>query len=308
MPLPSGMKPMVTVRSTPFVTNHVDGRVINASGVVPVSSARFVFIDNTDPGALVELSLNPDGTQDGPIVPRTLIGLPVGALSDPEGIARIDTGDAIDLIVASSLSVKSAGPPGKVHAHDGLVRIRYAAGGDLRAEPMHGFRDWLIAGYPELAAAAHLAPNDSGLNIEGLAWDPSRRSLLFGIRSPITSGRIPVLCVHVDTDAPWSTAALKVGPELSIDKSDFAAPQGIRDIDYDGARQEFLVVLGRSISGGAAPFQLCTWDGTASTVTVLDVAFDSMMKPEGVTAFPGDGIRKILIVDDAGGFAIVNSV
>jgi hypothetical protein len=67
-------------------------------------------------------------------------------------------------------------------------------------------------------------------------------------------------------------------------------------------------VLGQSISLGAAPFQLCTWDGTASSVTVLDVAFDSMMKPEGVTAFPGDGARKILIVDDAGGFAIVDSL
>jgi len=45
-----------------------------------------------------------------------------------------------------------------------------------------------------------------------------------------------------------------------------------------------LVVVGRSISGGDVPFQLCTWDGTASAVNVLDVmcALDSM-KPEGVS-------------------------
>ena len=175
---------------------------------------------------------------------------------------------------------------------------------------MLGFREWLIAGYPALKDAARHPP-DNGLNIEGLAWDPSRRALLFGVRSPVTAGRIPVLCVHLDTGAPWSTAALQVGPTLLIEKSDFPVPQGIRDIDYDAARQEFLVIVGRSISGGDVPFQLCTWDGIASAVNVsmsrLTASFFVAMKPEGVTAFPGDGARKILIVDDAGGFAILSS-
>ena len=70
---------------------------------------------------------------------------------------------------------------------------------------------------------------------------------------------------------------------MLIDNPDFVVPQDIRDIDYDAARREFLVVVGRSISGGDVPLQLCTWDGTASAVNVLDVmcALDSM-KPEGV--------------------------
>jgi len=261
---------VVSVSSTRFA--HQDGgRVINASGVVPVGSARFVFIDNNDPGAVLELNLNADGTQRGPIVRRPMVGLAAGDLSDPEGIARIDMDGAIDLIVASSLSVNSIAPSGKITADEGLVRVRYAPDGDLHAQAMPGFRGWLIAGHPALAVAARRLPNKDGLNIEGLAWDPSRRALLFGVRSPVTAGRIPVLCVHLDTGAPWSTAALQVGPTLSIEKSDFVVPQGIRDIDYDAARQEFLVVVGRSISGGDVPLQLCTWDGTASAVNVLDV-------------------------------------
>ena len=61
-------------------------------------------------------------------------------------------------------------------------------------------------------------------------------------------------------------------------------PQGIRDIGCDAARREFLVVVGRSISGGDVPFQLCTWDGTASAVNVLDVTFvPDSMKPDGVS-------------------------
>lgn len=91
-------------------------------------------------------------------------------------------------------------------------------------------------------------------------------------------------------------------------------PQGIRDINYDPARREFLVVVGRSISGGNAPFQLCTWDGSASAVDVLDVTFwresttRPETKPEGVTAFLGTDARRLLIVDDNGGFAVFDSV
>ena len=80
---------MIPVSKTPFVTEVGDGHIINASGVVPVSDSRFVFVDTTDREALLELNLNPDGTQDGPIVRRRLAGLPVGSVSDPEGIARI---------------------------------------------------------------------------------------------------------------------------------------------------------------------------------------------------------------------------
>jgi len=164
---------------------------------------------------------------------------------------------------------------------------RSACGGDAGISQLAGNRS------PGARHCRWTYPDQGGLNIEGLAWDPSRAALLFGVRSPVPAGRIQVLCIYLDTDAPWSTAALRVGPTLSIAKSDFVDPQGIRDIDYDAVRQEFLVVVGRSISGGNAPFELCTWDGAASTLNVLDFAFEpATMKPEGVTAFPGNGRSK----------------
>ena len=296
---------MVPIHSTPLADQN-GKTTFNASGVVPVSSSQFVFIDNADPWALYELNLNPDGTQHGPTVKRRMVGLGAGDLADPEGIARIDTQEGgIELIVASSLCVWSD-LAGNHFPCDGLVRVRYRANGDLHAQAMHGFRHWLVTGYPALDIAAGLTPNQGGLNIEGLAWDQARSALLFGVRCPVTASQILVLCIYLDTDAPWNTAALQIGPTLSIAKADFPDPQGIRDIDYDAVRQEFLVVVGRSISGGNAPFQLCTWDGIASTVNVLDYTFAATMKPEGVTAFPGNGPRKLLIVDDASGFAVLS--
>jgi len=299
---------LVLVSSTPF--SPPSAVAINASGVVPVTSSRFVFIDNNDDEALLELNVNPDGTQHGPVVRRPIAGLDRGAMSDPEGIARIDRNAAIDLIVASSLSVWGFATSGEANAHDGLVRIRYTPNGQLHGEAMPRFREWLIDGYPDLDDYPRQVPNDNGLNIEGLAWDPSRRALLFGLRSPVTDRQIRVLSVGLDTAAPWTTAALTVGPTLLIEKSDHPVAQGIRDIDYDAQRQEFLVLVGRSTIG-LVPFELCTWDGVSSDLNVLDVTFTILnkpgiqppMKPEGVTAIPGHGPRKVLIVDDAGGFA-----
>ena len=83
-----------------------------------------------------------------------------------------------------------------------------------------------------------------------------------------------------------------------------SARQGIRGISYDAQTGDFLILIGRSISTGDEPFQLCTWNGSTDSVRLLDVTFTRSMKPEGVVAFSSDGRRRILIVDDAGGHAV----
>ena len=42
-------------------------------------------------------------------------------------------------------------------------------------------------------------------------------------------------------------------------------------------------------------------------VTLIDVKFHQSMKPEGVTTFSSGGKRKILLVDDRGGYAVVKA-
>jgi hypothetical protein len=292
------------VSRTPFVPSSAQLR--NASGVVPVGRLRFAFIDNLDASAVFEFTLKADGTQQDPVTPRPLVGLSRGSLTDPEGLTVADFHGERFLIVVSSLSVRPAPLPGQSAAHQGLVRIRYTPAGDLRAEAMTGFRDWLLERYPEFALAARLVPDSGGLNIEGLAWDPAHCDLLFGIRSPTVDGRASVIRLRLDIEAPWTVAALEAGPVSHIQRQSDSA-QGIRDITYDVDRNEFLVLLGRSISGGGAPFQLCAWDGVDTAAEELKVQFRSSMKPEGVTVFNVDGVRQVLIVDDAGGFATIKA-
>jgi hypothetical protein len=285
--------------------NRRTADVFNASGVVPVGPTRFVFIDNRDPLALFELQLKSDGTQRGKVKRRPIVGVAKDALSDPEGLALIEVNGAIDLVIASSLSVDAA-RPGSIDSHEGLVRVRYTPDGDLHAEAMEGFRDWLLTAHPALVPSAALVPDRGGLNIEGVAWDPSRGALLFGVRSPVADGQIPVLCVELDDPAmPWTTDGLRAGSQLSIRKEDLGAAQGIRDIDYDADQGAFLVLLGKSVSKGAAPFQLCAWDGTSTTVDVLET-FSPPAKPEGVTTFGQSGTRRVLVVDDGGAFTALS--
>jgi hypothetical protein len=234
------------------------------------------------------------------------VGVAEAQLGDPEGLTRVDLDGDIFLIAASSLSV-GAERQVRPRINDGLVRVRYTPEGDLVAEAMHGFRAWLLAHEPSLAVLGEREPDAGGLNIEGLAWNRRTSALSFGLRGPASPGRIAVVQVTVDAGrAPWTTASLKAPAIVSVRIPDANATPGIRDISYDDDTGDFLILLGRSSSRGNEPFQLATWNGTSAQVRPLDVRFHRSMKPEGVTAISTAGTRAILIVDDRGGYAVLD--
>lgn len=79
--------------------------------------------------------------------------------------------------------------------------------------------------------------------------------------------------------------------------------QGIRSIEYVASLHAFLVVVGKAISGGKAPFALYEWKGGRHGKTHrLNVSFAGKMKPEGVTSGTVAGKPVLLFVDDGGGY------
>ena len=292
------------IRATPFDEKN-DRVPFNASGVAQVAPGRFVFIDNHDSSALFELALDADGQEVERISRRPLLGVAQDRLGDPEGLSRVDVNGEILLIAASSLCVSNVS--GRRRVNDGLVRVRYTPHGDMRADTMEGFRAWLLQHEPSLAASGDREPDAGGLNVEGLAWDPRAKALLFGLRGPSDPGRIAVVRVPVDAGgAAWTTASLKAPSIVRARIPQSVAAQGIRDISYDEQTGDFLILLGRSTSSGDEPFRLCTWNGSSAEVTLLDVRFHRSMKPEGITTFSSGGQKRILIVDDNGGYAVVD--
>ena len=286
------------VKSTSFDEKN-RGAPFNASGVAQVGPHRFVFVDNHDPSALFELVLDADDAEAERIARRPLAGIADEQLRDPEGLARVDLNGETLLVVASSLC--AAGTT----RSDGLVRARYTPHGDLHAEAMHGFRDWLLHHEPSLAAAGEREPDAGGLNIEGLAWDPHAGALLFGLRGPAAPGAIALIRVPVDVAAAsWTTSSLGAPSIVRLRVPKSTARQGVRDVSYDEKTGDFLILLGRSTSKSDAPFQLCTWNGSSDKVGLLDVAFHHSMKPEGVATFRSGDQTKIVVVDDGGGYAV----
>jgi hypothetical protein len=285
------------IKTTPF--DERNGKVpFNASGAVPVGPLRFVFVDNHEPAALFELAI--DGNAEAErIARRPLTGVDDEEVRDLEGLARVDLDDEIVLVAASSLCVTARTPS------DGLIRARYTPHGDLHAESMIGFREWLLSHESWLATAARREPDDGGLNIEGLTWNPREGALLFGLRGPAKRGQVTIIRVVVDAGrGPWTTSSLGAPSLIRISTPKATAAQGIRDLCFDEQTGEILILLGRSTSRDDVPFQLCTWDGRSDDVAPLDVVFHKTMKPEGVTAFWDGEQKKILIVDDGGGFAV----
>jgi hypothetical protein len=289
------------IKSTPFPGKN-GGVPFNASGVVQVGPRRFVFIDNHDSSCLFEFDLDADNAIQR-IRRRRLVGIEAERLGDPEGLTGLDVDGQTVLIAGSSLCLVNG-----QHINDGLVRVRYTPDGDLRAESMLGFRSWMLSHVPSLTESGGRSPDAGGLNIEGLAWDPQARALLFGLRGPASPGRVTVIKVPVDAGrAPWTTTALSAPSVLVLRIPQSTVRQGIRDISYDAQAGNFLILLGRSLSQGDEPFQLCAWDGSSDGVTLSDLMFHRSMRPEGITTFWRGGKKQILVVDDRGGYAVFDA-
>jgi hypothetical protein len=288
------------IKPTPFDEKNRRAP-FNASGVAQVGPHRFVFVDNHDPSSLFELVLDDDDAEAERIARRPLAGVGDGQLRDPEGLARVDLNGEILLVVASSLCVAGS------NLSDGLVRARYTPHGAMHAEPMAGFRAWLMREEPSLAEAGEREPDAGGLNVEGLAWDPHAGALLFGLRGPADPGEIALIRVPIDVAAAsWTTSSLGQPTIVRARVPKSTARQGIRDLSYDEDTGDYLILLGRSTSRGDEPFQLCRWNGSSDKVRMLDIAFHRSMKPEGVTTFWSGEEKKILFIDDAGGYAVVD--
>ncbi|HEU0173263.1 MAG TPA: hypothetical protein VFV58_03305 [Blastocatellia bacterium] len=294
---------------TPIPFEEMNGeRVYNASGVVPLADSRFLFCDNNSGDALFELDLAEDGRKKGPLIRRPLQGLGPKAIDDMEAMTLAEEKGRRFIFCASSLSIKKtkSGQSLKVPP-SGLLRVTVNSDDSLSAENMPGFRDWLIHNAPAITASANHIPDEGGLNIEGLAWDHERHALLFGLRTPLSGASPLVIPVRVkDLDGPWTTDNLKVLPPIRLTLDPAGGARGIRSIEYVASFHAFLVVVGRAVSGGNAPFALYEWKGGhRGKLRQLDVSFAPKMKPEGLTSGTVAGRPALLFVDDGGGYQVL---
>lgn len=301
----------VSIAPIPFAErNEERNDVYNASGIVTLEDGRFLVVDNNTNDALLELRLTPEGQQAVPIARVPLVGLPEKAVDDVEDLAMAEEGGRRYVFASPSLSVK---PGSKKEAKEAktrpsdLLRITVGADGALVAEAIPGFREWFVKNVPAIAGAADNDPDFGGLNVEGLAWDPERRALLFGVRTPVLAHAPIVVPVRVkDVGGPWSVDNLEALPAIRLVVENAGGDQGVRGMSRGPEGRGFLVTVANATSDDEAPFSVYSWDGNPDgKVRRLPVSFANKMKPEGLTVGTVGGRPAIVFVDDGGGFQVL---
>jgi hypothetical protein len=292
----------------------------NASEVVALGDSRFLFCDNDISDALFEMRLTARGTLAGRLIRRTISGVSPRYFDDFESMAVISSGPRYRLVLATSFSLKIRDPRARKKRQrakpslerESLLRVTNTGAGDLQAEIIPGFRRWLIEQTPDLGRrwrkCLRWIPDDGGLNIEGLAWDPERAELLFGLRTPVIDGHPVILRVHVrDIDGLWNLNNFEMRQPVFLQLPRGKADRGIRTMEYDHAQRRTLIVTGNAISGTRVPFELYAWDGNSGGVMTrfAHVRFDPKFRVEGVTPGTIEGRHAIVFVDDRGGYRVV---
>jgi hypothetical protein len=297
---PEGGQPqIVVVSATPFEERTPRGH-INASDLVPIADSTFLIVDDLTDDAFFELSLSPDGKKSKPLLRRPILGLGNGLVEDLEGAALVEESGQRYIVSVSSLE----GNEGE-NTEAGLVRVAIDASGALRGEIMPGFRNWLLASYPELANAPS---GPDAIDIQGVVYDSDRDALLIGVRSATSDGRLLMLPVQIrDWAGAWTTENLQRLDPIRLDASDAAAgvPKGIYGIARHTGRGDYVLILGNS-EGEHADAGLYRWDGRGSILRRLPrLHFHPDMQPEGIAFGTIHGRQAAVLVDDTGGYYVI---
>jgi hypothetical protein len=274
---------LAVAASGPVATPLAGGK-FEASGATFVSGTDGVlFVDDGRPGEVLWLPLGPDGKQRGDVQ-----AVPTGvSVADPEGI----TTDGTWVYIAGSLSRGKGASLARFRFDAGTRRASDAQALD-RLEPM------LERAVPELRGAG--GKGESGLNIEGLAWDPAGNRLLLGVRSPVVDGM--ALAVPLRLRDPKGALT---SDNVHVDGAALRIPlggSGIRSIEQDPAAGGFQIIAGHPT--GAQDFRLVTWGGAKGSVREVQ-AFSGEHKPEGVVRATLGGKAVTVVMFDDSRFAVL---
>ena len=262
-----------------------NGGTFEASGTVAVPGAGGVlFVDDSRPDEIFWMKIDEAGQQVGDIKPIKL-GV---AVENPEGI----TSDGTHYYIIGSQAMPKNGE------RNALARFAFdpATQTVKDASVVGNLREWLLSRVADLKGAGEMKGSKGGLNIEGLAWDPDRKRLLIGLRSPIINEQALVVPVKfINPSGPFSADNLQLEQDKAIPLS--LGGSGIRDIQYDNRLKSFLLISGAPENEEKGDFILWQWDGNSQPVQKS--VLDKKVKPEGITSVEIGGQNFIYIVCDA---------
>jgi hypothetical protein len=139
----------------------------------------------------------------------------------------------------------------------------------------HGLLKPLLDPKYGLSAVESLAPEEGGINIEGMASMPDG-SLLIGFRSPLQEQKA-LLVFLMNPDAVVNGTA---EPSLSEPLHADLEGLGVRSMEYDPSRKKVLILAGPA--GSSGPFKLFEWSQEEGVKKLKDVPTKPEAAPEGM--------------------------
>jgi hypothetical protein len=188
-----------------------------------------------------------------------------------------------------------------------LARLRFDTTGKLlEARQSDALLQAIVNDVPFLADSIRRTPARTGLNLEGLAWDPAGE-LLIGLRSPTITESAPrasggqedaVVLRLKNPDAVFSQPRqpARLGDVVKLDLHG----QGIRGMAYDPALKAFWIVSGLSAEPNhpvRSPWSLWLWKGAQSPRRVEVPPGTGLEQPETVAPIEVEGRPYLLLVD-----------
>jgi hypothetical protein len=188
-----------------------------------------------------------------------------------------------------------------------LARLRFDATGKLlEARQSDALLQAIVTGVPFLADSIRRTPARTGLNLEGLAWDPQGQ-LLLGLRAPTVTESTPrdhggqedaVVLRLKNPDALFSPSPppAKLGDVVKLDLHG----QGIRGMAYDPRRKAFWLLSGLSAEPNypvRSPWSLWLWNGDQPPSAVKLPEGVDLQQPESVAPVDLDGQPYLLLID-----------
>ena len=267
------------------------GGTFEASGVVHVPGTDgLLFVDDDHLDEIFFMRVGEDRKQAGAITACKLSA----SIIDLEGI----TTDGSHFYVVGSQSKAKGGD------RTGLARFKFDSKAQriLDTQSIDGLKSFLAGNVDELRGMQDTSYERGGINVEGIAWDPNRKRLLLGLRSPVFEGQALVVPLKLrDSQGAFTFDNMEVEGRKAIRLPLNGA--GIRSIEYDEVRKTFRLITGAGPNSERMDFKLWEWSGNAEPPALRETdTFDRSLKPEGITRVTSGDRSFTFIVFDTSGY------
>ncbi len=278
---------------------HCDA-VSEPSGVVQLPDGHIIIVEDEQSNPLSTLTLDENWRVSAKPLPTNSFFNMISGRQSTGILADLEAIDVDDQGFVYAITSHSRTLTGKrSDAREKLVRFKIEDNKIHETSVLTDIRKAMTKTDKILKHAAKVSDvkDSNGLNIEGMSFDKTKKTLLIGLRSPVIDDKAVIVVMKNPIVAFENSESPQFADEpiyLDLDKG------GIRSITFDAKLNGYLIISRHEKKN--KKFKLWLWNGTPNQAprrVRIDDNID-LSNAEGITSIRHKGAEKILIVFDIG--------